>query len=295
MKAYIRCINRKGNPKISVEVCARTCRRSKKCMEFYIFKYPPLIPELAEIRISSTAGSPRYTLWIDPQYFLEVLMNIKRREFIIGSGSLVLMASMPGITGFGNLKRSDLKDDSSQSIAKLLSPDEIEILKLASLSPSGHNTQPWTIRIIEPYRWMLGSSKQRWLPGVDPENRELLLSIGAFLKTLEIAAKAKGYDISIEILSIDPKDISIAEISLKKSKAVPFPLEKIRTRRTIRSNILNTKISASDLSFITSGNNDVFLFYPKGSKGASYLEDATIEANRTQSYRKVQWLNCHTG
>jgi hypothetical protein len=49
MKNYITCPKRKGSPKISVEVCASSCRKRKTCREFYMFRNPPLIPELADV------------------------------------------------------------------------------------------------------------------------------------------------------------------------------------------------------------------------------------------------------
>jgi hypothetical protein len=47
-----------------------------------------------------------------------------------------------------NLLRADLKpvDDKSE----ILKPDEKEILYLTSLASSGHNTQPWFVKYLEP-------------------------------------------------------------------------------------------------------------------------------------------------
>jgi hypothetical protein len=142
---------------------------------------------------------------------------------------------------------------------------------------------------MEPGKWMLGSVRQRWLPGVDPANRELMLSIGAFLRNLEIAANIKGYSADIDILSIDPKDNSIAEITLKKAKPSSFNMEKILSRRTVRNGLLSQPLSAADYSFITNGNKDDFIYIPRGSKEASYLQTTTIEANRTQASREPAW------
>ncbi|MCI3936293.1 hypothetical protein MQX03_03730 [Chryseobacterium aahli] len=33
--------------------------------------------------------------------------------------------------------------------------DEKEILILASLAPSGHNTQPWFVKYHEPFHWTI--------------------------------------------------------------------------------------------------------------------------------------------
>jgi hypothetical protein len=217
-------------------------------------------------------------------------MKINRRDFIRISGGLALMASLPAIYGFGDLTRHDIKDDDFKELAKLLSRDEYDILSLASLAPSGHNTQPWTIRVIESGKWILGSSKQRWLPGVDPGNRELMLSIGAFMKSLETAAGIKGYSLDADVLSIDPKDTSIAEIELKKGKAPTAMIERLKLRRTVRKGLLTQPVSSTDITYITSGNKEDFLYFPKGSKEATYLEQATIEANRTQSSRNQAWV-----
>ncbi|HEY9161910.1 MAG TPA: nitroreductase [Desulfomonilia bacterium] len=216
-------------------------------------------------------------------------MEMKRRDFIRITGTLILASSMPAVYGFGDLTRKDIREDDYDRVAKLISREEFDILNMASLAPSGHNTQPWKIRIMEPGKWMLCSARQRWLPGVDPANRELMLSMGAFLRNLEIAAGARGYSVNTDILSIDPKDNSIAEISLKKGKSVPFDIEKLTSRRTVRKDLLTLPISAADYSFITGGNKDDFIYIPKGTKEASYLQTATIEANRIQAGRVPAW------
>jgi hypothetical protein len=74
-----------------------------------------------------------------------------------------------------NLVRADLKQIDNN---KTLKPDEREILFLASLAPSGHNTQPWLVRYLEPYHWIIGNDRTKWLPAVDPDRRETMLSIG---------------------------------------------------------------------------------------------------------------------
>jgi hypothetical protein len=216
-------------------------------------------------------------------------MEMKRRDFIRITGTLMLASSLPAVYGFGDLTRKDIKDDDFGKVAKLLSRDEFDILKMASLAPSGHNTQPWRIRVIEPGKWMLGSVRQRWLPGVDPANRELMLSIGAFLRNLEITAGVRGYSTDIDILSIDPKDNSIAEITLKKARPSSFNTDKLTSRRTIRTDSSAMPISTADFSYITGGNKDDFLYIPNGTKEASYLQTATIEANRTQAGRGPAW------
>ncbi len=71
-----------------------------------------------------------------------------------------------------------------------------ELIRYATLAPSGHNAQPWkfaiegnTIRILPDYR--------HCLPAVDPQNRELWISLGCALENVVIAANATGYEAQV--------------------------------------------------------------------------------------------------
>ena len=107
---------------------------------------------------------------------------MNRRKFITIAGSSIVIG---GVTYYllsdkDNFVRTDSKQNDPKN--SLLKSDEREILFLASLAPSGHNTQPWFVKYVEPYHWIIGNDKNRWLPGVDPTQRETILSIGAFLQ-----------------------------------------------------------------------------------------------------------------
>ena len=90
-----------------------------------------------------------------------------------------------------NLSRADVEPAGDHN--ENLKPYERQILSLASLAPSGHNTQPWFVEYLAPYHWVIGSDRSKWLPAVDPTQRETMLSIGAFLQNLEYAAGSFGY------------------------------------------------------------------------------------------------------
>jgi len=105
---------------------------------------------------------------------------MKRRKFLTLAGTTFIIA---GVTYYflsdkSNFVRADSKPTKKTKIP--LQPDEKGILFLASLAPSGHNTQPWFVKYIEPYHFVIGNDKSRWLPGVDPTQRETILSTGAF-------------------------------------------------------------------------------------------------------------------
>jgi hypothetical protein len=220
-----------------------------------------------------------------------------RREFLNRTGKGILMlGGLSLLSSCGGLNRVDLaKEIGSVAPLKGLGSEEMEILHLASLAPSGHNTQPWTVRVVEPGHWVIGSEEKRWLPAVDPENRELLLSLGAFLENLVIAAGTFGYQVEIEIIAKNPKDREIADLRLKKGKVESFSLEKIRKRRMVRSNFLSNEIKAEDLKYISRHDLRPFLampqvgahsfYFPQNSPEGKYLQEGTIEANRKQAFR----------
>ena len=54
MRTYITCAKRKGNPKVSVEICRYTCKRRKKCLVYHRLQNPSLFPELDEFIVYGT-------------------------------------------------------------------------------------------------------------------------------------------------------------------------------------------------------------------------------------------------
>jgi hypothetical protein len=67
------------------------------------------------------------------------------------------------------------------------------LLRYAILAPSTHNTQPWKFRLV-PGGVEVYADYSRRLPVVDPGNRELLMSVGAALFTLRVAAERFGME-----------------------------------------------------------------------------------------------------
>jgi len=211
---------------------------------------------------------------------------MKRRKFLAAAGSVVIIA---GITYYlfsdkRNYVRADTRQPKKNNSP--LNAQEREILFLASLAPSGHNTQPWFIKYIEPFHWILGNDKTKWLPAVDPSQRETILSIGAFLQNLEYAASNLGFSCQIEILANSNQDENILDLKLKKINNAPsFNIEKIQLRRTIRSNYLDDHLKKDDLSYLIGDETDRIHFIPNACKEYDWLNEQTIEANRIQAYR----------
>src|SRR6266498_2778247 len=211
---------------------------------------------------------------------------MNRRRFISVTGASILAA---GSTFYlfsdkNNFIRSDTKESSSGIIS--LHPDEKEILYLASLAPSGHNAQPWFVKYIEPYHWIIGNDKTKWLPAVDPTQRETILSIGAFMQNLEYAALHYGYRCDWNILASSNQDENIAEIRLIKQNNSPvYDASKIKNRRTVRSAYLKDVLKKDDVTYLIGKEQNSIYYLASSSKEYLWLNEQTIEANRIQMNR----------
>lgn len=67
-----------------------------------------------------------------------------------------------------------------------------ELVRYATLAASGHNTQPWKFAVKE-NAIEIHPDYTRRLPVVDPNDRELWISLGCALENLLVAARATGY------------------------------------------------------------------------------------------------------
>ncbi len=211
--------------------------------------------------------------------------GVDRRELIGTMGkSLFLLCAATLLQGCGGVSRESLLVEKKDELSVFPNPDAQRILRLASLAPSGHNAQPWTVKLMEPQRWIIGSERARWLPAVDPHNRELLLSMGAFLENLLVAANHYGYRLDYQLVATNPEDSDLFEVRLQKDTAITYQLEKMKTRRTVRSGYQNRELRPEDLRQLMDGLSE-WHYYPAESAQARYLVEATIEANRNQASR----------
>jgi len=221
---------------------------------------------------------------------------VTRRQFLTYGGTGLLLAGAPMATSCGAARRDDLSPPGQWKEPVLgLERDEMEILYLASLAPSGHNLQPWTVKVVGPKHWIIGSDKSLRLPEVDPGNRELILTLGAFLENLVVAARTFGYEPEIKIPAANSKEAEIADIRLRKEKPVDFPLDKIKKRRTVRNGFSGEEIRAEDLRYVTRHDEESCVlskvpsphafYFSNGSQSGKVLQEGVIEANRTQAFR----------
>lgn len=215
----------------------------------------------------------------------EVSPTMKRRHFVgLAGGALVVAGSAAYLLGDRkNLVRADFPPATD---ARPLEPDEARILFLASLAPSGHNTQPWFVHRLEPYRWIVGNDRRRWLPAVDPQQRETILSLGAFLENLEQAAISLGYACRWTLLAATNQDARVMEVALARSGAPKGPdVERLKSRRTLRRGFRRDDLSSRDVARLIGPDPEFIHYLPANRPAGVFVATQTIEANRRQAAR----------
>jgi hypothetical protein len=95
------------------------------------------------------------------------------------------------------------------------------LVNYAVLAPSGHNTQPWIFRVIGEQRLDLRAGRSRALAIVDPDDPALVISCGAALANLRLAAGALGLALAVEVLP-EPGDPDTCSLAFARSGLGPL-------------------------------------------------------------------------
>ncbi len=125
----------------------------------------------------------------------------------------------------------------------IMPTDLRELVRYATLAANGHNTQPW--------RFALGADSieispdpARRLPVVDPQDRELWISLGCALENLLVAARATGY--SAEVTYPDAAEVIRVQLAPDTPQAGPL-FDAITWRQTTRATYDGRPVAAAEL------------------------------------------------
>ncbi len=161
-----------------------------------------------------------------------------------------------------------------------------DVLRLAGRACSGHNTQPWAVRMNDGGCSVIADHSRR-LPVVDPDNREMFISIGAYTEALTLAGGACGYHFETRITAQTPYDAEAVRINI--SPAAPRNTsvkDLISQRRTVRNGMQCKELKAIDVAFLTAGF-DRITYLPLGSDKANKLKDMALEYFVEQTYNDI--------
>lgn len=156
------------------------------------------------------------------------------------------------------------------------------MVEQAIKAPSGHNTQPWLFALRE-NSISIYPDRTKALPVVDPNNRELFVSLGCATENLCISATHKCYD---PIVQIDPANSEIRVTLARKEHCIATPLfSQIASRQTNRS-VYNAKLISEDkiesLRSLPRDPNVAIRFFARGSSEFNKIATLIYEGNRIQ-------------
>jgi hypothetical protein len=122
-----------------------------------------------------------------------------------------------------------------------------ELVRYATLAPSGHNTQCWRFRIGNRSIEVLPDLSRR-TPVVDPDDHHLYVSLGCAAENLIQAARAFGYGGHGEFIPADDGAITIA---LERTTAERSPLfQAIPYRQCTRTDYDGRPLTAEELQLL---------------------------------------------
>lgn len=155
------------------------------------------------------------------------------------------------------------------------------LISQAVKAPSGHNTQPWRFEVGERHI-VIRPDYTKTLKVVDPDHRELFVSLGCAVENLCIAASVKGY--FTEVLTDEEGNIAV---NLTAGDATqPNPLfDQLDVRQTNRS-IYNGRCLDAEtehlLNRVPLDSGVGMHLYARGTEPFGSIADFIVQGNTRQ-------------
>lgn len=118
---------------------------------------------------------------------------MKRRQVLAAGGVVVIAGAGATYAGLRRMGSMDPYNDSVMAMRAALPerPDMRDLIRFATLAPSGHNTQPWRFRVDGKGIDILPDFSRRTAV-VDPDDHHLFVGLGCAAENLALAAGASG-------------------------------------------------------------------------------------------------------
>jgi nitroreductase len=208
---------------------------------------------------------------------------IIRRDLLLGAGA-VAVAGIGAAYAVGRDMGS--LDAYAAAVAETRAslrqtPDIADIIRYATLAPSGHNTQPWRFRVSGQRIDILPDLARR-TPVVDPDDHHLFVSLGCAGETLALASAATGRPGD---LRFEPAAQGAVVFQSGRGAATPSPLfDAIPRRQSTRGDYDGRGVSAADIATLAAAAAlpGVDLVLVTDRPGTGRIRDLVIDGNSSQ-------------
>ena len=176
----------------------------------------------------------------------------------------------------------------SQDVFLKQNPVLEKLLYYGTLAPSTHNAQMWKVRILSDNEFLIILDMERNLNYIDPDSRESLISIGAFLANIIRGSEILGLNLQYNIYDETAPDNSVVYVSFSGVETESFSdsLQKFENlllkRKTSKEKFSKKKIPVQEINKIIAGYEDSVIYLPKNSPSYEYIRKNTIRAYETQ-------------
>ena len=161
------------------------------------------------------------------------------------------------------------------------------LLNYAVLAPSGHNTQPWLFELADDSVKVM-FDRSRVLGFVDPDHRELIISCGAAICNLELAARHFGLQAKVDVTPDSGSADLLASISLTEdsppTNAEQALFAAIKTRQTNRSAFTQDDITPAVLAkcIAAAARYDIQFNHCDDDKTKSVVAEIVMQGDKWQ-------------
>ncbi len=130
----------------------------------------------------------------------------------------------------------------------------IELVRLATLAPSEHNTQPWKFS-IHGNEVRIFPDFTRRLPIIDPDDHGLYIGLGCALENLLVAARNHGLEAHVEYFPTgEPDECLLVHLDRGKESRDADAFKAIPLRQTTRCSFGERDIPKGDLRRLEAAN-----------------------------------------
>lgn len=178
------------------------------------------------------------------------------------------------------------------------------LLRYAVLAPSSHNSQPWSFHVADGGVEVYADYRRR-LPVADPGDRELLMSVGAAMMNLRVAAAHFGFDSSVHYDRSDDPAAPVAFVSLVEScnpddslrRLFPCIERRHTNRREFERRELDPEVTARLCEMVEQIETSRFVPPHERSRVAELVEqaDRKLMADEAWRHELAEWVRPNEG